>query len=88
MCKLLGQGLNLRHSCGNTGSLTHCTTRELPKYTLLEIQLYLTLNKNYFSPPNFKIKLYFLSPKTARMTNELKIRAYTKDKLLIKKKNK
>ena len=30
MQKFLGRGLNPRHSRDNVGSLTHCTTRELP----------------------------------------------------------
>ena len=30
--KFLGQGLNQQCSCGNTGSLTCCATRELPSF--------------------------------------------------------
>ena len=43
MWKFLGQGVNvrcnchLRHSWGNTGSLTHRATRELPKAQILKI---------------------------------------------------
>ena len=44
-------------------------------YIFFDILHYFTLNKNHFFPLNFKIKLYYLSQKGAKVTNALKIRA-------------